>query len=287
MYAPQIQALRPRAMAFEHGPAEGGHDPFATPAQDSLPAHAMHVHLLDGFRLSVGDEPLAALPHGKAASLLRLLVLHRGRPIARGRLCTMYWPEADAPSARNNLNVCMTRLRRLLGTAVQIRFADEGYQLVAPGPVWVDAEQFERLAELGAHAEGGIRLDAAQQAYEAAAALYHNDLVPDIDGDPALGPRAQELRDRLHQVLGRLASLRESSGDWHGCIRAALRALALDECNEAAHRQLMRCYARLDQPLEVERQYRRCVSVLRALLGVRPSDETTAQYRKLGVRLVA
>ncbi len=49
----------------------------------------------------------------------------------------------------------------------------------------------------------------------------------------------------------------------------------------------MRCYARLDQPLEVERQYRRCVSVLRALLGVRPSDETTAQYRKLGVRLVA
>lgn len=287
MYAPQIQEFRPPVTVFDHRPADArGPEPSA-PVQGGPPEHALRVHLLDGFQLSIGEVPMGALPHGKAASLLRLLVLHRGRPIARSRLCSLYWPDADAASARNNLNVCMTRLRRLLGHGVQIRFADEAYQLVVPGAVWVDVEQFERLAEAGAHAEGGIRLDAAQQAYADAAALYHNDLVPDIDGDAALGPRAQELRDRLHQVLDRLATLREASGDWHGCIRTALRALSLDECNEAAHRQLMRCYAQLDQPLEVERQYRRCVSVLRALLGVRPSDETTAQYRKLGVRLVA
>lgn len=267
------------------GDSAGTTTPIANAAAD--PQLAIGVQLLDGFRLWVAGQPVTDLPHGKAASLFKLLVLHRGRPVARSRLCSLYWPDADAASARNNLNVSMTRLRRLLGSAAQICFADEAYQLLVPGPVWVDAEHFEQLAEHGACAEGRIQLDEAQAAYAEAARLYLSDLVPDIGGDAALGTRAQQLRDRLHQVLARLAALRESSGDWHGCVRPALRALELDECNEAAHRQLMRCYARLDQPLEVERQYRRCVSVLRALLGMHPSEETTAQYRKLAVRLAA
>jgi DNA-binding SARP family transcriptional activator len=227
------------------------------------------------------------LPQGKAASLFKLLVLQRHRPLSRARLCSLYWPEADATSARNNLNVTLHRVRRLLGKAAQIVFRDESYQLQVAGEIWVDAEQFERLAEHGGHEEGRIRLDAAIEAYEAAAQLYQADLVPEIGADAALSPLAQALRDRLNQVLTRAATLRETSGDAHGCLQLALRCLALDACNEAAHRQLMRCYARLDQPLEVERQYRRCVSALRLQLGLGPSAETTAQYRRLAERQAA
>jgi DNA-binding SARP family transcriptional activator len=252
---------------------------------DSVPA--LTVQLIDGFRLWVGTRAVHAMPTGKIGSLLKLLVLHRQRPLSRSRLCALYWPEADPASARNNLNVSLHRLRRLLGDAAQIRFADDAYQLVVQGDVWVDAEQFEMLAEHGAQEEGQIRLDAAIDAYEDAALLYQTDLVPDIDADAALGAWAQGLRDRLNQVLTRLATLRENSGDLHGCLRTTLRSLALDECNEAAHRQLMRCYARLHQPQEVERQYRRCVSVLRLQLGLGPSAETTAQYRKLVLREAA
>ena len=261
--------------------------PTPPPLQRSDSVPALTVQLLDGFHVWVGMHAVAEPPQGKAASLFKLLVLQRHRPVSRARLCNLYWPEADTASARNNLNVTLHRLRRLLGTAAQIVFRDESYQLLTEGEIWVDAEQFERLAEHGGHEEGRIRLDAAIEAYEAAAQLYQSDLVPEIGADGALSPLAQALRDRLNQVLTRAAALRENSGDAHGCLRMALRCLALDECNEAAHRQLMRCYARLGQPLEVERQYRRCVSVLRLQLGLGPSDETTAQYRRLAERVAA
>lgn len=267
---------------------DGSGTPSAAPAPpplqrtDAVPA--LTVQLLDGFRIWVGMHAVTDLPQGKVASLFKLLVLQRQRPLSRSRLCALYWPDADAASARNNLNVSLHRLRRLLGSAAQIVFRDETYQLVPDGEMWVDAEQFERLAEHGAHEEGRIRLDAAVEAYEAAAQLYQTDLVPEIGADMALSACAQALRDRLNQVLTRAAALRENSGDLHGCLRTALRCLALDECNESAHRQLMRCYARLDQPLEVERQYRRCISVLRLQLGLGPSDETTRMYRQLTQR---
>ena len=69
-------------------------------------------------------------------------------------------------------------------------------------------------------------------------------------------------------------------------VGAALRHLGLDECNEQAHQRLMRCYARLGQPQLAERQYRACVTVLRSQLGLSPSDETTALYRRIAARCV-
>ncbi len=252
---------------------------------DGVPA--LTVQLLDGFRLWVGPNAVSNLPVGKVGSLLKLLLLQRGHPVSRSRLCALYWPDADPADARNNLNVSLHRIRRLLGQAAQLQFSDDAYRLHVVGQVWLDAEQFEQLAEQGAREEGRIRLDAALLAYDAAAQLYQTDLLAELGIDPALTPWCQALRGRLSQVLTRLAALHETSADYHSCLRAALRSLSLDECNEEAHRQLMRCYARLHQPQEAERQYRRCVSVLRLQLGLAPSDTTTALYRQLAMRLAA
>ncbi|MBL8329524.1 MAG: hypothetical protein JNJ71_11765 [Rubrivivax sp.] len=274
--------------------ATGGAASDAEPARENPPplrradaVPALTVQLLDGFRVWVGTQPLADLPQGKPGSLFKLLLLQRQRPLPRHRLAALYWPEADAASARNNLNVSLHRLRRLLEGHAQIVFRDGSYQLLVEGEVWVDAEQFERLAAHGAHLEAQAQLPAARQAYEAAAQLYQTDLVPQPDGDAALAAAAQSLRDRLSQVLERAAALCEQAADWHACRQHALRCLALDECNEAAHRQLMRCYARLDQPLQVERQYQRCITALRLQLGLAPAEETKAQYRRLAERQAA
>jgi DNA-binding SARP family transcriptional activator len=67
----------------------------------------------------------------------------------------------------------------------------------------------------------------------------------------------------------------------------ALRHLGLDECNEAAHRRLMRCYASLGQIQLAERQYGACVRVLREQLGLPPDTETTLLYRRIAGREVA
>lgn len=257
------------------------------PGPGAAPGPAVAARLLDGFGLWVHGEPLPELPGGKAAALLKLLLLQRRRPLPRARLCALFWPDADEAAARNSLNVTMHRLRRLLGPDIRVQLGDDGYRLVVPGGLELDTETFERLAVDGAQAEAEGHAERALSAYEQAARLYQSDLLPDIDACAVLGTAAQTLRDQRVQVLTRLAALREAAGNLHGALCAALRLLEQDPCNEAAHRQVMRCYARLDQPQAVERQYRRCLHTLHAQLGLGPADETVRCYRALCERVAA
>lgn len=266
---------------LDGGPSKAGLDASA----GSVPVLA--VRMLAGFQVWLGSDQVVDLPHGKSRSLLKLLLLHRLRPLSRARLCALFWPEVEAASARNSLNVTLHRLRRSLGHAVTVRHSDEGYQLVAPHGVWLDTEQFVLHADVGADHDAHSQFADAIDHYEAALALYRGDLVDDGEYGAALATDAQSLRDRLNQVVERLADLREQCADWHGCLRVGQRHLSMDQCNEAAHRRLMRCYAQLGQIQLAERQYRNCVAVLRAQLGLSPSDDTTRLYRKLVARTPA
>jgi len=224
------------------------------------------------------------IPRGKTRSLLKFLLLNRRRPVPRARLLSLFWPEADAAAARNSLNVTLHRLRKALGDPALLVYANDSYQLQTAGTTWIDTEQFAGHADEGqiAHAQGQHAL--AIRHFETAAALYCTDLLDDGERESALQAEAQSLRDRHNQVLERLATLHEAAGDHHACLRTALRHLQLDGCNEAAHRRLMRCYARLGQLQLAERQYRSCISTLRAQLGLSPDEGTTALYRQIARR---
>lgn len=248
---------------------------------------SLTVMLLDGFRIWQGSEALPTLPHGRVRALLKLLLLQRRRPISRARLAALFWPGADADSARNNLHVALHRLRRALGRTAHVHLGDEGYQLVTPGEAWLDTEQFVRHAEAGRREELAGHATKAALEYEAALALYHRDLLEEGEWEAALAPEAQALRDRCAHVLERLAALREGDRDWHGCLQHGHRLLEIDACNEAVHRRMMRCYAGLGQIRLAERQYRQCVQQLREQFGIGPSEETTALYRGIAARLAA
>lgn len=264
-------------------------DATPPPALRSATRHAatLTVQMLDGFRVWQGTEALVALPQGRVRALLKLLLLQRRRPISRARLAALFWPEADADSARNNLHVALHRLRRTLGSAARLHLGGEGYQLVAPGEAWLDTEQFAQHAQAGLREECEGRIPEAIAQYEAAVSLYHRDLVEEGEWDSSLAADAQALRDRLSQVLERLLSLREQRAEWHACLQHALRQLEIDACNESVHRRMMRCYSSLGQMQLAERQYRQCAQVLREQFGIAPSDETTALYRRIAARMAA
>jgi len=250
-------------------------------------APALTVKMLDGFRVWQGTEALPAMPQGRVRAMFKLLLLQRRRPISRARLAALFWPEADADSARNNLHVALHRLRRTLGNAARLHLGGEGYQLVTPGEAWLDTEQFVQHAEAGLHEEREGHEHEAIAQYEAALALYHRDLLEEGEWESSLAADAQALRDRLSQVLEQLLSLRERRADWHGCLQHALRQLEIDACNESVHRRMMRCYSSLGQMQLAERQYRQCTQVLREQFGIGPSAETTALYRRIASRMAA
>lgn len=258
--------------------------PPPLPTDPAACTATLSVQMLDGFQMWVDARPVQGLPHGKARALLIFLLLNRRRPLSRARLCSLFWPEAEPGAARNSLHVTLHRLRQHLHEPTLLHHGDDGYQIRTAGEAWIDAEQFALHAEMAEQEDCAGHAQEAMTHYELAAMLYRTDLVDGHEADPALMAHSQALRDRLNQVLERLSCLREERGDWHGCLRVTLRHLELDECNEAAHRRLMRCYARLGQPRLAERQYRSCEHVLARLLGLQPSDATRVLFRQITAR---
>lgn len=59
------------------------------------------------------------------------------------------------------------------------------------------------------------------------------------------------------------------------------RAITQDPLDEAAHRHLMVCLARLGEVGQAARLYEQLTERLRSDLGVSPAAETTAVYRQL------
>ncbi len=241
------------------------------------------VTMLSGFQIRQGTGATIELPKGKTRTLLKLLLLQRHRPLGRARLCNLLWPDSDAASARNSLNVLVHRLRRVLPPGAGVCHSAEGYRLVVAGDLWLDVEQFVLHAQAARQHEDRGDVAGAVAHYAAALDLYDVDLVDD-DAGPALAPDSQALRAQLNQVLERQAILHEQACDWHACLQVALRHLGLDECNEAAHRRLMRCYAGLGQIQLAEQQYGACVRLMREQLGLSPDAETTLLVRRIAGR---
>lgn len=271
-------------------PADGPTPPSGRPrvagrATVSSPDAAVSVFCLGPLRLYERERPLGALPNRRARSVFKYLLLHRGRVTPKERLMGLFWPEATAAQARNNLNVAVHGLRRFLRDA-QLRegvvlFHDDGYLLSPTLGMWVDLDEFGRHtdAALGCRASGDP--SGALRELEAAESLYGGALFAD---DPyeewTAGPR-REAEDRYVEVLGLLIEHYRDLHDDGACARVSRKILDVQPVNETAHRELMRCYAALGQQHLAVRQYRDCVQALRSDLGVAPHPHTVRLYEEV------
>jgi DNA-binding SARP family transcriptional activator len=59
------------------------------------------------------------------------------------------------------------------------------------------------------------------------------------------------------------------------------KLLSQDNCYEAAHRRIMKCYMAQSQRHLAVRQYQTCQQILSDELDIAPSEETTALYRSI------
>lgn len=84
------------------------------------------------------------VPHGRALSLLALLLVHRGAVVPVERAVDELWEGAEPVHARKALQVVASRLRTALGDGA-LRTHPNGYAL--PGEL--DADRFEALVARG------------------------------------------------------------------------------------------------------------------------------------------
>ena len=254
-------------------------------------APVLQAHLLGPLRVVVDGEAVVEWPGGRARGVLEVLLVEPWRPVPREVLMATFWPERDAAAARNNLNVAVHGLRRALARhAPGHAFVEHRRGCYALGhavATWTDVQAFEQaLAQArAAHAAG--QAAARRCALQAAVDLYGGELLADERYESWCVPRRRQLHDAALRAAGQLAEVLWSAGELSACVSVLQRLLALDACDEAAHRMLMRCHQRLEQSHLAVRQYHVCVEVLQRELRMIPSPQTVALHREIRGRLAA
>jgi DNA-binding SARP family transcriptional activator len=222
----------------------------------------LHLQLLGTIEVRIDGRLVEAPARRRAWSLLAWLALHPGLH-GRGELAARFWPDVLDQSARASLRSALWALRRALGPSGDAVLVTTGDRVgIDPRrPARVDALEFARLA-----GEGRL---------EEAVALCHGPLLPGLDEDWAMRA-ADEHRERLIDVLERLAAAAEERGALDEAVRLARRQTALDPLGEEVHRRLMRRLALAgDRPAALE-VYARLVDRLRRQLRLAPSAMTRA-----------
>jgi DNA-binding SARP family transcriptional activator len=238
---------------------------------------SLNLRLLGGFDVRIASGPPLTLQTRKTQALLAYLALSGGATHPRDKLTALLWGGTGDRQARHSLRQALSTLRKVLAAA------DASPEIVVEGEhvtldlsaVSVDAALFERRVRQG-----------TLEALEGAVDLYRGDL---LEGLPVREPAFEEwllaererLRELVLQALARLVALHERRGDAGVAIRFAQRLLAMDALHEAAHRALMRLYARDGRRGAALRQYQVCLDVLQRELGTEPEPETRELYHAL------
>ena len=204
------------------------------------------------LRLASGTE--AALSQ-KDAALLAILIVEGS--VARSRLASMVWPNADPAGARNNLRQRLFRLHRAAGREV----VSQGETMaLAPG-IEHDLADPAAALERDATAATGVPLGAL-----------------DYDADPELARWVDGLRETwrntLRDRLAGLAARCESENRIADALLYAERLATQEPLLEHAQRQLMRLHYRRGDRGAALAVYERLRASLDRELGETASAET-------------
>lgn len=206
--------------------------------------------------------------------VLQALATRLGQPLSADELIDALWGDSPPASAAKNLQSCIVRLRKAIGTA-GIETSPHGYALVVPND-HVDARDFEsqvtRARELLAVGES----DRVAYLLEQALSLWRGHAFPDLpDWPPArreagrLGELRLEAEEMHVDALLRSGRPREVLSRAHSMVRAApLRErrwelLALAQYQTGAQGEALRSLRQLRAVLSQE-------------LGIDPAPEMLA-----------
>lgn len=257
----------------------------APPTLHVEPEPDVTVAALGPLEVAVRGASIRRWGSQKNRTLFEYLVLHADRPARREVLMEILWPGHSLASARNNLNVCIYSLRHTLqgppSAGQHVVYRDGCYLLNPELTWWIDRDEFLALIGLANADVRARRPGRAIMSYQRATELYRGALFEDDPNRDWFASEQRSLQELYLRALEELAALQMDGQDVESARRSAQRVLDEDACRESAHRLLMRCYSRLQQRSLIVRQFRLCISALRAELSVSPAEETVRLFEEL------
>jgi predicted ATPase/DNA-binding SARP family transcriptional activator len=240
--------------------------------------------------LGLGGEPVGGFESDKVRALLAYLSVEGRRPHRREKLAGLLWPMLPESSARANLRVALTNLRKTVGdrpakgqapSPPLLLVTRQTIQLHPEADLWVDAAEFLQLLQFDGRPQQIVRR------LEEAMALYRGAFLEgfSLADSPAFEEWAVLERERLSRqavaALDRLAGWYKQRGEFARALHHARRRTRLEPWQEHGQRQLMRLLALDGQRNAALAQYEALRRLLAEELAVEPEDETVTLHRQI------
>jgi DNA-binding SARP family transcriptional activator len=233
----------------------------------------VRIRTLGKFDIELDGEVLEF--SGKAPrrvlAVLKAIVAGGGKPVPCTRLVDTIWPDDEGDAGRKALEVCLVRMRKLLGKSEVVLVRDEQVSLNREF-CWVDAWAFAEMAE--SVIAGSDRPEFLSRLGQHALALYRGGFLPADDDDRTTITMRLRLRDLLSRTVDVLGQQLESAGKWDEALTCYRRGIDADELAEEFYQGVMRCHAATGRSAEGMATYRRLRQTLSVVLGMKPSGRT-------------
>jgi DNA-binding SARP family transcriptional activator len=220
-------------------------------------------------RTEAGELVIGAV---RERTVLALLLLHPGESVTMQRLVDTVWDDEPPQNARNQIQGCVSRLRKQLAAAgierQVIMTTADGYQ-VALGPQNLDLLMFRQLRDEARIAAASDELKDARDRYRSALRLWHGSVPGGIES-PIVNRIGAALEEERAQALEERIEIDLAIGG-AGELVAELTALVEQyPYREALHGALMRALYRAGRQAEALAAYRRVWQLLHDELGAEP-----------------
>ncbi|WP_206956041.1 bacterial transcriptional activator domain-containing protein [Trinickia acidisoli] len=244
----------------------------------------IRIYSLGPFRLlydGVATE-CSGKTQRRPLELLKAIVAYGGRAVDAQLLGTMLWPDAGGEAAQRSFEITLHRLRKLLKNDDAVHVSDKKVSLNTAF-IWCDALEFKRLVNTGLdmllRPQDQIDVHDLLAFSHRALNLYQGDFLQLEEASPWILMARDKLRSQwLRFVLG-VGQVLSQERQVDLAIGLYQRCLESDPLAEEVYRRLMQCYQAAERYAEAIRVYQRCREMFSIVLGIAPSENTTAVYR--------
>lgn len=243
----------------------------------------IEIRMLGGFSVGTNKRQIddAQNRSQKPWLLLAYLICNRDRTVSQAELLRLCWgDEEEKDDPANALRVVLHRTRALLekleigsGKDLLVRSAD-GFCWNSRLPVWVDAEEFDRLYSAGMAAEDEQRLKCFLKAVE----LYRGDFLSRNSGGNWSRMTADRLREQYVGMVLAAMEILSKQGRTEEGLELARRALETVPYQETVCRGLMKVLMEQGRAEKAVRFYEQLRRQLLEEFGRMPEEKTKKVY---------
>lgn len=244
------------------------------------------IHLFGLVRLEHDGQPVQ-FETRKALAMLAYLVVTE-KPYARDSLALLFWPDNDQKDARGALRRTLSVLKNNLPTGF-LSISRERIGIAPSAQFDCDVIEFRSLlknANTHQHHEPGV-CSACMEWLSRAVELYEGGFLSgfSLRDSPGFDEwqyfETERYRSDYAETLRKLIPIYIQKQEFDQAINYAQMWASIDPLREEAYQQLMLCYIWSGQRNAALLQYRKCVRLLSAELGVTPLEETTQLFNAI------